>query len=169
MIRGKNNPDVIHITLAPGEFFFGGGNTCIHTLLGSCVAITLWHPDKHIGGMCHYLLPARGSNQNTKQGHYADDAIQLFLDEIRNADTHPNEYEVKLFGGGNMLSGLNNQTHQFSISQHNIETGRELLKQSGFSSIKATDVGGNHHRKIYLELWSGDVWVQRGRSVNKGF
>lgn len=46
------------VTLQPGEFHFGGANTRIQTLLGSCVAITLWHPIRRIGGMCHYMLPA---------------------------------------------------------------------------------------------------------------
>jgi chemotaxis protein CheD len=32
----------------------------IRTVLGSCVSITLWHPVKRVGGMCHFLLPTRG-------------------------------------------------------------------------------------------------------------
>lgn len=149
------------ITLKPGEFHFGGGRTRIHTLLGSCVAITLWHPTKLIGGMCHYLLSTRGLNQRLSEGHYADEAVQLFLHEIRRAHTRPQEYEVKLFGGGNMFEALRDRGGAVNVSQSNIQSGALLLRQHGFR-IKATDVGGNGHRKIYLELWNGDVWVQRG-------
>ena len=45
--------------LMPGDFVFGNSELKLKTLLGSCVAITLWHPDKKIGGMCHYMLPGR--------------------------------------------------------------------------------------------------------------
>ena len=150
----------IDIVLKPGEFHFGGGHTRIHTLLGSCVAITLWHPLKRIGGMCHYLLPTRGLNQKLSQGHYADEAVQLFLDEICRARTKPRDYEVKLFGGGNMFAALRGRSPALNVPHSNIEHGARLLRQHGFH-IKATDVGGSGHRKIYLELWNGDVWVQR--------
>src|SRR3569623_408176 len=49
-----------------------------------------------------------------------------------------------------------------SMSRRTISSDAALLKQHGFK-IVSTDVGGAHHRKIYLELWNGDVWVQRGR------
>lgn len=38
-------------------------------------------------------------------GCYADEALQLFMQEIRNAGTHPCEYSVKMLGGGNQLLG----------------------------------------------------------------
>jgi chemotaxis protein CheD len=161
-------PKVTDVSLAPGEFYFGGGYTRIHTLLGSCVAITLWHPIKNIGGMCHYLLSSRGLNQQSTQGFYADEAIELFMRAIHKAHTRPQEYEVKIFGGGNMFESLGHKVGPANVSQNNILTGKNLLKQYGFSSIKATDVGGNRHRKIYLELWNGDVWVQRGASSDRG-
>lgn len=167
----KHNPsNIINVRLAPGEFFFGGGLTRIHTLLGSCVSITLWHPSKHIGGMCHYLLGSRGTSQRAKQshGHYAEDAMALFLQAIRDAHTRPQEYEVKLFGGGNMFESLGHKRATSTVSENNILAGKALLKQHGFSSIKAHDLGGAHHRKIYFELWNGDVWVQRGPSTRTG-
>lgn len=159
-----NTPRVIDVTLGPGEFYFGGGHTRIHTLLGSCVAITLWHPAKHIGGMCHYLLPSRGLSQGLTQGHYADEVVQLFLQALRKVHTRPQDYEVKLFGGGNMFAVLGREAALLNVSQNNIASGVNLLKQHGFA-VKATDVGGARHRKIYLELWNGDVWVQRGTSA----
>jgi hypothetical protein len=57
----------IDIFLQPGEFYFGDHETRIRTLLGSCVAITMWHPRLRIGGMCHYLLPMhRGRSGKTE-------------------------------------------------------------------------------------------------------
>jgi chemotaxis protein CheD len=159
----QNKPPFVDVNLAPGEFHFSGGYTRIHTLLGSCVAITMWHPAKHIGGMCHYLLPSRGANQRLSQGHYADGAVQLFLCEIKKTHTRPSEYEVKLFGGSNMFEALGHKGTAVNVSKSNIDTGVSLLLKHGFT-INAKDVGGARYRRIYLELWSGDVWVQQGKN-----
>mgnify|MGYP006077833211 CR=1 FL=1 len=153
----------IEITLAPGEFYFGDANTCIHTLLGSCIAITLWHPLKRIGGMCHYLLPTRGDNQRLSHGHFADDAIQLFMKNLQLTGSYPNEYEVKLFGGGNMFVPLSEPGMGVNIAKQNIEAGMNLLIKHGFS-INNSDVGGNTYRKIYLKLNNGEVWVKHGHT-----
>ena len=50
---------VNEIYLQPGEYFWGGQNNRVKTLLGSCVAICIWHPKLKIGGMSHCLLPSR--------------------------------------------------------------------------------------------------------------
>lgn len=157
-------PVIQEVNLAPGDFYFGQGNTRIHTLLGSCVAITMWHPVLHLGGMCHYLLPNRGNNKRLGQGYFADEAIKLFLDAALSARTRPRDYEVKVFGGGNMFRLEESADHQFNVSRRNIQSGVALLEQHGFN-INKRDVGGAFHRKIFLELWNGDVWLQRGRPI----
>ena len=158
----ETSPQIQEVKLAPGEFYFGGGYTRIHTLLGSCVAITMWHPKRHIGGMCHYLLPTRGANRRLAQGYFADEAVAMFVSEVRKAHTQVSDYEVKVFGGGNMFNNSEARLPGgISVPHENIEAGRQLLLQHGFK-IKSSDVGGTSHRRIFIELWNGDVWVQRG-------
>lgn len=159
------NPQVRVVTLSPGELFFGGGQTVINTLLGSCVAITLWHPRQRIGGMCHYLLTDRsqyGRSDGHPSGYYATDAIEYFLDEVGQSGCRPRDFEVKLFGGGNMFDGVQAKTSSINVAQVNVAEGQRLLQENGFA-VKAADVGGVRYRKIYFELASGDVWVQYGR------
>lgn len=153
---------IIDITLSQGECFFGSGAIRIHTLLGSCVAITLWHPERRTGGMCHYLLPSRGSRQQLSAGYYADEVIAYFMRMIKRSGTHPGEYEVKLFGGGSMLDNPDKYIGAFNVSDVNIQQGTQMLLQNGFA-IKATDLGGNDYRKLFLDLGNGDVWVKHGR------
>lgn len=149
----------IDIFLQPGEFYFGDRETRIRTILGSCVSITMWHPKKHIGGMCHYMLPKnkRHAHGQELDGKYAEDTIHLFMQEIRKANTHAQEYEVKIFGGGNQFPGQDRRV--FSVSEQNVDVGRALLAQHGFK-IKSEHLGGNGHRNIMFDLWSGDVWVK---------
>jgi len=160
--------NTVEVTLAPGEFYFGDANTTVYTLLGSCIAITLWHPLKLIGGMCHYLLPVRGENKQLSYGHFADDALALFMEHLKLTQSSPDEYEVKLFGGGNMFACLQRANVGINVAQKNIAAGIDLLANHGFK-IKTTDVGGNNYRKIHLELDTGDVWVKRGQiSLDEG-
>jgi chemotaxis protein CheD len=149
----------IEIYLKPGEFHFGGGNARIHTLLGSCVAITLWHPVLHVGGMCHFLLPSRdGRPSSGLDGRYADEAMQLFLQEIGQRNTRPDEYQTKLFGGGNMFPRLTGKKAT-EVGVRNVEAARFLLLANDLR-IQSEDMGGNGHRRIILDLRDGHVWVR---------
>jgi chemotaxis receptor (MCP) glutamine deamidase CheD len=69
------------ILLHAGDFHFGSGKIRIRTLLGTCVAIAIWHPTRRIGGMCHFLLPTRRRSESTEgaaAGFYADEVMGLF-------------------------------------------------------------------------------------------
>jgi chemotaxis protein CheD len=154
-------PTYKQVTLQPGEFHFSQGKMRINTLLGSCVAITLWHPKKHLGGMCHYMLPCSGPSKRQELGFFADGAISMFLKEIKKYHTHPRDYQVKLFGGSNMLQQLNSNHHYLNVAEKNIAAGLKLLSKHGFH-VKDMDLGGYVHRQVYLELWNGDVWVKYG-------
>ena len=144
------------VVLGAGDFYFGGGQTRISTLLGSCVSITLWHPRKHIGGMCHYMMTERHRTPETAlDGRYADEAFALFLQHVEAAGTRPVEYQAKLFGGANMFTGGGGT---MDIGQRNIELGRSLLASKNIA-LMAEHVAGNGRRKLHFDLWSGDVWL----------
>jgi chemotaxis protein CheD len=152
------------ITLAPGQLYFGHSSDVIHTLLGSCVAMTFWHSERLIGGMSHYLLAHRENyqkNAHHPQGYYGTDAVAYFIDQIKKSKLKPEDFEVKLFGGGNMFEATHCQPNSMDIASNNIEQGRLMLHQYGFK-VKTADVGGVRYRKIYFELASGDVWVKYG-------
>lgn len=154
------------IYLQPGEFYFGSGEKRVRTVLGSCVAITMWHPKLKIGGICHYLLPLKPivpiQNSFARQldGKYADGAIEMFMSELRKSGTKPSEYVVKLFGGGSAILAARKPSVFKSVSLKNIEIGRSLVKENGFK-IHGEDLGGYMHRVIVFELWSGNVWIKR--------
>jgi chemotaxis protein CheD len=168
------------VYLRTGDYFFGDGNTRISTVLGTCVAITLWHQDTRSGGMCHYLLPTRASSEVSlpaNKGMYADQIIELFVEHSRRIRARPGDCVVKLFGGGNMFPARNADCGCRSSSAMpmsdpdctavgclNVRVGRELLAKHGFH-LSAQDVGGVGSRHVCLELWSGDVWVRRGTAL----
>ncbi|TAL35024.1 MAG: chemotaxis protein CheD [Spirochaetes bacterium] len=149
-------PYTVEVFLQPGEFYWGDEGTRIRTILGSCVAITVWHPGKMIGGMCHYLLSNNPSEESMEMDpRYGGDAIALILREIRKARTEPAEYHVKMFGGANMFPGIWGS----DIGRENIMHGKEHLARYGFS-IRAAKLGGLRHHSIIFDLWTGNVWVK---------
>jgi len=158
----KKPTHVIEIFLQPGELWFGDEHTRIRTFLGSCVAVTLWHPRRRIGGMCHYMLPSRIRGTGAAlDGRYGDEALDLLTREIKAAHGYPHEYEAKLFGGGHMF------LHAFGTAKHgsvhvpdrNIAAGRELVQRHGFM-VKAEQMGGHGHRQVVFDIWSGHAWVK---------
>lgn len=152
------------VTLAPGQLYFGRSPAVVHTLLGSCLAITFWHSKQLVGGMCHYLLAHREQyhkNTHHPKGYYGTDAVEYFVEQIKKSKLNKEDFEVKLFGGGNMFEAIHNRPNFIDVAANNIEQGQILLEQHGFK-IKIADVGGARYRKIYLDLTSGDVWVKYG-------
>jgi chemotaxis protein CheD len=163
--------------LAAGEFHFGSGGTRIHTILGTCVSIVLWHPAKRMGGMCHFLLPTRPANSGGGAGvpgMYADEAMGAFAESLRTSETLPGEYVVKIAGGGNMFpdqlldtscrDGACTDTRRAGcqgIGCKNIRAARSLLAAAGYM-VTAEDVGGHGSRLVIFELWSGHTWMKRG-------
>jgi chemotaxis protein CheD len=147
---------VIDIFLGPGDLYFGDRTCRIRTLLGSCVAVTLWHPRVRIGGMCHYVVPTRRplGPGHELSGHYADEAIELLLREIAATATSPQDYQVKMFGGGSQFTDLT-----MNVATKNVEAGLGLLK-SHHLSLTSMHFGGTGHRQIVLDVFTGDVWVR---------
>lgn len=145
------------VVLSAGDFYFGHGDTRISTLLGSCVSITLWHPRKHIGGMCHYMMTERPHPVDLPlDGRYASEAFALFLQYVEQAGTRLSEYQVKLFGGANMFRDACGS--RLDIGARNLEFAYRLLASRHITPV-ARHVGGSGRRKLHFDLWSGTVWL----------
>lgn len=146
---------------------WGDTDTRIRTILGSCVAICLWHPALKIGGMCHYLLPSRRvrTSADPLDGRYGDEAMEMLLKELNNTHTKPKDYNVKLFGGANMFSEIIKEG-TINVGEKNIAKASELMKLHGFQ-VSSQDVGGIEHRSILFDIWSGDVWLKKPKKGEK--
>ena len=148
------------IFLHPGEFYFGDNKKSIGTILGSCIAICLWHPRLHIGGMCHFVLSDRQVPLDTDQiGRYAGGCLQLFLAHTQSRGTQIKDYIAKIFGGANTVTELITSIGD-SIGERNAQVAMQLLIEQGVD-INVADVGESGYRRITFNLSNGDVWVKR--------
>jgi chemotaxis protein CheD len=146
--------------LNPGQLSFGGGELRLKTMVGSCVAVTLWHPTLRVGGMCHYLVPSRErAHSGELDGRYANEALELLMRSVRRTGTPSEQWQVKVFGGGNMFPNLQG-TAAGHVGDRNVEVARELLRHHGLRLL-AEDVAGLVYRNVVFNVWSGEVWVRR--------
>lgn len=146
--------------LLPGQWFFGSGGS-VRTLLGSCVAVTMWHPRLLTGGMCHFVLPSsRKARGKVLDGRYGDQAIAALVQSAQRMTAYLLEYRVGLFGGGQMFSGPSREQTP-EIGENNIEAAHAALDAYGLS-IRQIDVGGSGHRNLALDLETGAIVLRRG-------
>lgn len=150
---------IIEIFLQPGELYFGDRSTRIRTVLGSCVSLVFWHPHLLAGGMCHFMLPSRMRTRDTGlDGRYADEAVEMMLREIRACNSHPREYRVKMFGGGNMFPDIA-RTQMNHVGTKNVFAARTLIKGHGFDCV-SEHVEGSGHRNLAFDVKSGIVTLK---------
>ena len=118
------------------------------------------------------MLPERKSGapeNNILIGKYAEDAVNLFLKEAKRAGTSIYDYHIKLFGGSNMFTtfekkvsdeeGFGSDKRINEIGYKNILKARDLLASHKLK-IMSESTGGTKHRKIYLNIWNGEVWME---------
>ena len=146
--------------LMPGQMSFSTANATLRTLLGSCVSITIWHPQRCIGGMCHYLLPNRQRRAGEAlDGRYGDEAMQAMVDKLMRSGTKPGEYIAHLYGGADTMP--EGSALKFNVGERNIEQGFNLVDRYGFQ-IEGVDVGEDVPRTVTLTLATGQVDMRRG-------
>lgn len=149
-----------HVVLMPGQMHFGQAAASLRTLLGSCVAVTLWHPQQRIGGMCHFLLPHRSHRAGEPpDGRFGEDALDAMVQAIALTRTDPRDYHAHLYGGADtMPDGVQ---VKFNVGERNIEKGWSLIDQYGFQ-LQGVDVGEDVPRTVTLTLATGEVEMRRG-------
>jgi chemotaxis protein CheD len=153
---------MIDVFLLPGEYFVGGPEYRIRTLLGSCVSITLWHPVRRIGTMSHFLLSARNSSKETGlNSRYGEEALQLMLAELRAIGVDPTECQAKIFGGSKMFPGLDDSKPS-NIGRRNGEVALRLLRAHGIPVVSES-LYGVGHRSIIFDISSGNVWSRQAQ------
>lgn len=167
------------VVLDPGEYFVGGADFKVRTLLGSCVAMVLWHPRMRYGAMSHFLLSSRESSKDIREmrgaevkllhldGKYADEVLELMMRELRRANVPLHECVAKVFGGGNMFP-QQKMADNLNVGKKNGETAKRLLRDLGFR-IVAEDLFGNGHRQVIFNVCNGDVWSKQDNQFANHF
>ena len=153
--------------LRPGEVLVCGEPTAVTTLLGSCVAVTMFSPRLRLGAICHALLPACRNDPpcdpgQALAGRYVECAIRLMLSELAACGVPRAEIQAKLFGGGDMFDTAKGSSH--TVGRQNLEMALAMLEGEGVRLV-AQDLGGRRGRKIVFHTHTGEVFLKRMRTT----
>lgn len=131
----------------------------ISTVLGSCVSVCLYLPNKQFGGMIHYALPYQFEhNTDDDPLRYGDQAIPVLITEVKKLTIEPiSSLKAKIIGGANCLvrasgGGFNN------IGEQNIQMARDILRAYKIEVV-GEHVGGEVGRKVFFYTADGKVQV----------
>ena len=160
--------------LKPGEMYLAMEPTVISTLLGSCVSVTMFHPGRHIGAICHGQHPvcrrleSAGQCQDECEDGFKNMAcaIRLMFDRFRDLGIMATELEVKVFGGSDMFVVGNGNNKKPTVGKQNLDITRRLLAEAGVR-VKAFDLGGERGRKIFFNSYTGEVLLKRLHKTSK--
>ncbi len=153
--------------ILPGECYVSGCGELISTVLGSCVAACVRDKRRGIGGMNHFMLPIQSGDKGITRNHsvnpalcYGNWAMEFLINSILKEGGKKEDFEVKLFGGGRVLSGMTN----IDIGGRNIEFVRQFLQDEGLRVV-SQDLGGDYPRKVLYFPDTGAVKMKKLRTV----
>lgn len=144
--------------ILPGEYFVTDQDVVLITLLGSCVAACVRDVERRIGGMNHFLLPeAQGQDPTgAAPARYGAYAMEVMINQLVKMGARRHRLEAKVFGGANVLRGLNER----NVGVRNGEFVVEFLRVEGIPLL-ARDLGGHQARKVAYFPATGEVRVKR--------
>jgi chemotaxis protein CheD len=151
------------VKLLPGQYFVTQADMVLVTVLGSCVAACLRDPLTGTGGMNHFMLPDAGGDADdpsSTSAHYGVYAMELLINELTKAGATRSRLEAKLFGGGNVLQGLDHA----AVGGRNAAFALSFLKVEQIA-LRAQDLLDDFPRKVYFFPSNGKVLVKRLRTL----
>jgi two-component system chemotaxis response regulator CheB len=155
--------DIGKVFLLPGEYFISKQPHVISTLLGSCVAVCLYHPQLKFGGMNHFMLPT--SPQKERSGKFGDYATAVLLQFMERTVGSLSGLQAIVSGGANVINAVGSGVQ---IGERNIETARDILRKHNIPIIRE-HTGGTLGLKLHYQNWDNKLMVeQMDRSAMSG-
>jgi len=144
--------------ILPGEFYATDQDEVIVTVLGSCVAACLLDPISMVGGMNHFMLPAKKGEADPDRffaARYGAAAMEFLINNLLHLGAKRDRLVAKAFGGGRVLQGMTTD-----IGGQNIDFVRRFLMNEDIP-LWTEDMGGIYPRKVYFFPHTGQVLVKR--------
>jgi chemotaxis protein CheD len=154
------------VKILPGEYYVTRHEEAISTVLGSCISACVRDPAVNLGGMNHFMLPQDatvGPNNwldpavglATRYGVYA---MESLINDLLKLGARRERLEIKLFGGGRILSGMTD------VGDRNIQFIHDYIRLEGHR-VAAEDLGGTQPRKLIYFPASGRARLRKLRPV----
>ena len=147
--------------LKPGEVIVTTGPILVSTVLGSCVAITMYSSKKKIGAICHAMLAnVRGQAGNLLS---VDSAVRYMYRKMKECGCC-GDLEIKIFGGAQLL-GANYGVGRKTVGEQNVMEAKHTISELGLQ-VSNADTGGSSGRKLFFSIMTGDVYLRKLKQTN---
>jgi chemotaxis protein CheD len=124
--------------------------------LGSCIALVIYDPEAHVGGLLHFMLPeSKIDLAKAARSPYvfADTGIPLLFRRSYELGAAKGRLIVRAAGGAHVLDGEGG----FNIGKRNYQAMRRILWKAGVM-IHGEATGGTLSRTVRLEVGNGRLW-----------
>jgi chemotaxis protein CheD len=159
---GEEGIDATRIFLRPGEILVSRKPTIVSTVLGSCVAVTMFSPRVRAGAICHATLPERGGASGLAPSHFVSDAVPYMMECFEKLGIKRGETEVKLFGGADVLDPAGGAYVSATVGTQNIRRALRIVEEERLH-LFVYNVGGRLGRKIFFCTHTGDILLRHIR------
>ena len=154
-------PKLAPIHLKPCELVVSKEPCEVTTVLGSCVAVTMFNARSGLAAICHAMLPAPGQGRcpgaNSHDPYkFVSCVVPAMADTFRRVGLNPAEIEVKMFGGANLINRHSGRICTNCVGPSNVRLASLLLEQENLR-VCASNVGGCRGRKIVFNTLTGEV------------
>ncbi|MFM2053900.1 MAG: chemoreceptor glutamine deamidase CheD [Pseudomonadota bacterium] len=149
------------VRVQPGEFYVHDEEMAIATTLGSCIAVCLWDREVRVGGLNHFMLPAR-EGDGRDSGRYGLCAMERLINAMLKRGARRGRMEAKVFGGASLMAGPGSGwlSGGPSIGARNTRFVIDYLHTERIALV-SRDVLGHAPRKVCFFPYSGRAMVRR--------
>jgi chemotaxis protein CheD len=150
--------------ILPGEYYATTRDMLIVTVLGSCVSACIRDRSSGVGGMNHFMLPERDGDADdplSTSARYGTYAMEMLINHLMKLGARRQNFEAKVFGGGNVLKGFTSN----NVGARNSDFVLQYLQTERIPLI-AQDLLDIFPRKVYFFPKTGRVLVKKLRSLH---
>jgi chemotaxis protein CheD len=155
-----NDVPLSEFYLSPGHIYLSQQPTLVSTVLGSCVAVSLWYSKKGYGGMAQFLYPFTG-DRNRATPQYGNVALKCLLAMFRETGAPEKHLQAQIFGGA-----LVAPAECMRIAKENVQMAIKMLGRYRIG-IVSEDTGGKMGRKIVYNTQTNEAIVYKVNTLRQ--
>jgi len=156
-----NDVPLIDFYLSPGHIYMSHEPALVSTVVGSCVAVSLWDSKKEIGGMAHFLYPFT-ENRHRATAQYGNAAVKYMVRMFLDFGAQEKNLRAQIFGGALMAPA-----DCMRIAKENVQMARKILRSHRIN-IVSEDTGGNMGRKIVYNTQRNEAAIYKVNTLRQG-
>lgn len=142
------------VYLYPGQFTVASVPCTVTTILGSCVAVSVYDPVARTGGLNHHLLPRAPEADPSLR--FGDIAVPQLIAAVLEAGADHQRLLAKIVGGACVLDAYRDRPNH--VGRQNVRVALDVLSQAAIPVVMM-DVEGGRGRRVVFNPHTGDLVV----------